>query len=249
MQASVAKARKYGQRRRISATRTATTTPPTAAAASFAGLRSGSSVYPRTPSPAPQATRPARRAVRDGARYSERGRRSRRPRRTGRRRSSRRRPHHDERALDIAVRVHAEHVASWPVGRAQPQGARARHARSLAEAPANPSRLRDGQDREPLAGLRHDAVPSEGEQADPDGARARAWAEVAREVAATSRSVCRPSGSGSPPAVPNQSIVPVVRVPSLRRARTPSTYSSTCAARRRGNGSSRGRSDRRRRAR
>ena len=67
MQARVAKARKYGQRRRISATSTATTIPPTAAAASFGRLRSGSSVYPRTPSPAPQATRPASRASRDGA--------------------------------------------------------------------------------------------------------------------------------------------------------------------------------------
>ncbi len=68
MQARVANARKYGQRRRITATAAAATRPPTAAATSFARLRSGRSVKPSTPSPTAQAASPAARAMREGAR-------------------------------------------------------------------------------------------------------------------------------------------------------------------------------------
>ena len=218
MQASVAKARKYGQRRRISATTTATTSPPTAAAASFVRLRSGSSVYAEDAEPG----RPGDEAGEPCGRGTARGSSATRPGAADDRGALGGDAHRGAarttttRALDVAVRVHAEHVASGLVGRAQPQGARARHARPLAEAPAKPSRLRDGQDREPLAGRRHDAVASQGEEADPDGARARARAEVAREVAgdepqrvqalrqrlAAGRAepVHRPGGAGAEPA-------------------------------------------------
>ena len=81
MHASVAKARKYGQRCRIRATTAATRRPPTAAAASFARLRSGQQgdaehAEPDRPgNEADEPRRPRRREVeRDEACASDDGR-------------------------------------------------------------------------------------------------------------------------------------------------------------------------------
>ena len=178
------------------------------------------------PSPAAHATRPARRADRLGPRYSAASpaepttpaacaatvtRRPRARRRQPARRARSPRP--------AACSVPARQA---PGGGECPAGG----ARAAAQRPAQCPSLRDREDREPSAGRRRRGRGrARGRRSERCGPGPRA--EVACEVARDEPKLVRPSGSRSPPATPNQSIVPVVRVPSLRSARAPATKSST----------------------
>ena len=128
MQASVAKARKYGQRRRISATRTATTSPADRRGGQLRRAEVRRSVYARgAPSRGPPGDEAGEPAVRDGASVAaRRARRSRRP--------SRLRGEAHRGAARTTTSARAGH------GRSRPRGARSVLALSGARSRSVPGR-------------------------------------------------------------------------------------------------------------